>query len=586
MKQHKRLIAASLLLLAFLFGVLFSLPLLKGRAGLTEDERFENFTRELFLNEISSNTMTLHYTLADPAAAGITDAPVSFGHIPGESDSGSAAALENVYNVLSGFSRSDLTPKNQITYDILMEQIPRELNLASYSHYEEVLSPTLGAQAQLPILLAEYAFYNEKDIQDYLSLLSQMDVYFEGLLTYEKERAKAGLFMSDETADAVIAQCRDFIAGPANNFLLSTFEARINSADFLTAGERQAYQDANRTAVFGHVLPAYENIIRTLTALKGTGTNPYGLCYYPQGADYYAALVSCTTGSGRTMEEVTALLDKQLSDSLHSMAALLQANPDLITATSREIDSSEPLYILESLEQHIEADFPTSDTVSIEVKYVDPSLQDYLSPAFYLTPPLDRMEEHVIYINPASGYDGLTLFTTLAHEGYPGHLYQTVCEHSAGLDPVRNLFYFGGYTEGWATYVEWLSYAYTSLEPDMAALFSINGSVSLGLHARADVGIHYEGWTLEETKNFFARYGIRDKEAIHAIYQAVLQDPGNYLKYYLGAVEIQKLREQAEAALSDRFVPKEFHTFLLSMGAAPFPVLEQYLQTWIETYEQ
>ena len=229
----------------------------------------------------------------------------------------------------------------------------------------------------------------------------------------------------------------------------------------------------------------------------------------------------------------------------------------------------------------MEADFPSVASVSCQVKYVDPSLEKYLSPAFYLTPPLDRMNEHVIYINPASHYDSLSLYTTLAHEGWPGHLYQTLYENSCGFDPVRNLLHFGGYVEGWATYVEWLSYAYAIPDQEMAELLSANGAVSLGLHARADVGIHYEGWSLEDAEYFFSGYGVTNPDTVYQIYQSVIQDPGNYLKYYLGASEILKLKEQAEAALSDRFVLKYFHTFFLSIGHSPFPVIEDYMEEWL-----
>jgi len=191
------------------------------------------------------------------------------------------------------------------------------------------------------------------------------------------------------------------------------------------------------------------------------------------------------------------------------------------------------------------------------------------------------MSDHVIYINPAGNTDNLSLFTTLAHEGYPGHLYQTLYESSCNLNPVRSLFYFGGYVEGWATYAERYSYSYTGLEADAAALLSSNSFLSLGLHARADVGIHYEGWTPTETAAFFEDYGITDTAAVSAIYQAILQDPGNYLKYYLGALEIQELKKTAEAVLGDAFVLKSFHEFLLSIGPAPFPILASYMDSWL-----
>ncbi len=579
--KRKKLLWAGTLLLFTLFCSLFLLHYLQKSNVQKTNEEFSKFTHELFVNKISANTLTLHYTLSDPAANGIEDAPVTFGPYLPESAGNSAATLENALETLSSFSRQELSEANGLTYDILNLQIQNELALTPYTLYGEYFSPTLGTQAQLPILLAEYTFRTEEDIQDYLALLSQLDTYYESLMQFEQEKSQAGLFMSDETADAIILQCQDFIAHPAQNLLLSTFEERLEALDFLSEEEKKAYVDSNRAAVFGHVFPAYEQLIDGLSKLKGTGTNPYGLSYYEQGKDYYTALVACTVGTGRTMEEVKALINEQMDSDLHTIAKIIGNHPELLQTASRSIEQMEPQFILETLEQKIQKDFPSVEHVSYEVKYVDPSLEAYLSPAFYLTPPMDRMNEHTIYINPAGNYDSLSLFTTLAHEGYPGHLYQTIYENSCDLDPVRNLFYFGGYIEGWATYVERYSYFYTTLDPDMAALLSANSGISLGLYAKLDVGIHYDGWTPEDASDFLANYGINNDNTVHSIYQAIVQNPGNYLKYYLGAAEIQKLKEQANAALSDEFVLKDFHEFLLSVGPAPFPVLESYLKDWL-----
>ena len=559
----------------------FFAPRLQGTSVETTDEAFERFTHTLFLNEVSSNALTLHYTLSEPERFGITDVPSAFCLYSKDSSDAAAAGLENTRQALSAFSREELSDSNRLTYDILSYQLEKQAALLNFPYYEEILSPTLGTQAQLPILLAEYTFRSEQDIENYISLLSTMDAYYQSLMDYEREKAKAGLFMSDETAEAVISQCRAFLSNPGEHFLLSTFEERIDSADFLSEEKAEEYLASNRTVFFGHVVPAYELLIQGLTELKGSGKNPYGLCYYEKGSDYYEALTAAVTGTGRDMEEILLLIEEQLDTDLETVTYLVSLNPEILTSVSRQTGLTEPAVILKNLQQEILEDFPSAPSVSCQVKYVDSSLEKYLSPAFYLTPPLDRMNEHVIYINPANHYDSLSLYTTLAHEGWPGHLYQTLYENSCGLDPVRNLFNFGGYTEGWATYVEWLSYSYAIADQEMAELLAANGAVSLGLHARTDVGIHYEGWSLEDTEAFFAGYGVTNPETVYQIYQAVIQDPGNYLKYYLGAAEILKLEGAAEEALSERFVLKDFHTFFLSMGPAPFPVIEDYMERWL-----
>lgn len=582
-KRAGKILAPLLVLLVLLCCAVILFPFLREKRGQTADEAFKAFTSELFLSNVSSNTLTLHYTLADPEAAGITGAPVSFGDYSADARKRSAAALENALETLSSFPKEELSSSSRLTCDILLVQLQNELALCRYPYYEEILSPLLGTQAQLPILLAEYSFASREDIETYLALLEQLDSYYESLLAYEQEKAEAGLFMWEETAEAVIDQCRDFISDPGSHFLLTSFKERLDQADFLSEEEKTAYLETNRARVTGHVLPAYERLADGLEELKTCGTNPYGLCFYPEGTGYYKALVDCVIGSGRSMTEIRNLIDEQLLSDARLMAGIIGRRPELLTRLSRQIESQSPEDILAALQEDIREDFPAVSSASCTVKYVAPSLEKYLSPAFYLTPPLDQMSNHVIYINQASDYDNLTLFTTLAHEGWPGHLYQTLYENSLKLDPVRSIFYFGGYVEGWATYAERYAYRYTSLDPDCADLLAANFFLLLGLYARSDVGIHYDGWKPEDLADYFSSFGITDDTVLNSIYQAIVQNPADYLKYYLGAVEILELKKEAEEAFGEHFTVKDFHEFILSIGPAPFSVIRDYLYGWTGT---
>ena len=204
-------------------------------------------------------------------------------------------------------------------------------------------------------------------------------------------------------------------------------------------------------------------------------------------------------------------------------------------------------------------------------------MEEYLSPAFYMIPAIDNAKENVIYLNPGHMPDDLSLFTTLAHEGYPGHLYQTVYFNAAQPDPIRSLLNFGGYTEGWATYSEMLSYYFAPIEKEQATLMQRNNSVLLGLYALADMGIHYDGWTLLDTVSFFRSYGITDTEAIEEIYDLILSDPANYLKYYIGYVEFLELKKEAIEKWGKDFSQERFHQAVLDVGPAPFELVREYI---------
>ena len=154
----------------------------------------------------------------------------------------------------------------------------------------------------------------------------------------------------------------------------------------------------------------------------------------------------------------------------------------------------------------ITEDFPAiPQQTGCTVKYVDEALEPYSAPAFYMVPPIDDMAENTIYINRLDTAEGLSLFTTLAHEGYPGHLYQTVYSgsylRSIGASPLRSILSYGGYTEGWATYTELLSYDYAirltkDMHPETEALYLAekqNRQIQLCLYSILDIFIHYKG---------------------------------------------------------------------------------------------
>jgi uncharacterized protein (DUF885 family) len=204
---------------------------------------------------------------------------------------------------------------------------------------------------------------------------------------------------------------------------------------------------------------------------------------------------------------------------------------------------------------------------------VQEEMEEFLSPAFYMIPAIDNMENNTIYINRSHLPDDLNLFTTLAHEGYPGHLYQTTYYASTNPAPIRSLLDFGGYTEGWATYAEYISYYLTGLPKAQSSLLQHNDSLILGLYSLADIGIHYDDWSLHDTICFFNKYGITNTESIQNIYQLIIGDPANYLKYYIGYLEFLELKKEAIRIKGKNFTEKDFHEAVLSVGPAPFTLL-------------
>ncbi len=539
---------------------------------------FESYTSQIFQTELLANTLNLHYTLASPADYGITSYEVTLGDYSKKAELNAYSTLENYITTLKSFDYDALDETNQLTYDILAWSFDIQLEGGQYNLFDDPLSPSLGIQAQLPVLLAEYTFYTKEDVSDYLTLLMAVPDYFNSILSFEQRKADAGLFMADFAVDEIITQCKEFIADPETNYLLEIFDDKVDALDDLTSEEKEEQKVRNEMAVQDYVIPAYEQLIAGLEDLRGSGTNDLGLAHYDSGQEYYEYLVRKYTGSSHSIDELQEMTEAQMTDDLLLMNQALTENPALLTEISLDdFTMTDPEEMLSYLEAAITEDFPALPEVSYEVKYVHKSLEDHLSPAFYLVPPLDDMDDHVIYLNGASSHEGIDLFTTLAHEGYPGHLYQTVYSASTSSDNVRSLFSFSGYVEGWATYVEMYSYYISGLDETTASLLQANNSFVLGLYASVDIGIHYSGWDIADTNTFLSEYGIDDIDVAEEIFQYIVEEPANYLKYYIGYVEFLNLRAEAEAQYGEDFVLKDFHEQILSIGPAPFSLLRTYI---------
>ncbi|SFS02279.1 DUF885 domain-containing protein [Anaeromicropila populeti] len=546
------------------------------------DLTYDEYITKLFQKEVNSDSITLNYTLAHPENFGIKEIEPTFGEYSAKSIKEDYAAAENYIKVLKSYPYDSLTEEQQITYDVLYNYLQDQCVPGKLILYNEILSPTTGLQAQLPVLLAEYNFYDKEDIANYIQLLSTIKDYFSEIVEFEKTKSKKGLFMSDTTLNQIIEQCTTFSKSKENNYLIDIFNEKIDSFEGLSEAEAEAFKNKNKTAVLEYVLPAYEYLITELSTLKGTTKNEYGLSHLPNGKEYYEHLVRIYTGSDKSVKEIDKLLDATISSCIQNIKQIANDDASIYEKIQTyDYPLTNPEEILDYLQEAVSADFPPLEEVNCSIKYVPESLENYLSPAFYLTPALDCYNENSIYINGSDQYDLNDIFTTVAHEGYPGHLYQNVYYNQQHPNPIRCILGFGGYAEGWATYVELYSYKLSGLDENLTEVLINNMIATLCLYAKVDIGIHYYGWDLKETYKYLQTYGLTNTDSLLSIYNAIIGEPCNYLKYTVGYLELAQLKEKAEKALGQKFILLNFHKFILDMGPCQFYVLDKYLDKWI-----
>lgn len=588
--------------------------------GLSENSRFESFTENLFRAEVSANTLTLHYALADPASQGIKKSAVSLGTVSSDAASAEETArlCQNYEKQLKNFHYSRLSKDNQLTLDMLLLYFHTHASLGKNYILDEPLGPSLGIQAQLPVLLAEYAFYTKEDISDYLKLLGTIKPYFQSILDFEKEKISSGCFMSNTTLDRILKQCSSFIQNPDSNYMDDIFAQKLKtfSNPKLSQKDQEELCTYHHKLIIQQVIPAYQELVSGLKTLRGSGKNSRGLAYFEGGRAYYLYLLQSQTGTYVPVKKIEQRLSAQLLKDYEEIQTLLKSDPSLASSLSQYSTAITltPSQMLEKLPSLMAGDFPELKNTTYELRSVHESMKSFLSPAFYLTPPVDTGSPNVIYINNSGRSTSLELFGTLAHEGFPGHLYQTVSFSRSKPANIRYLITSSGYVEGWATYVESYAYQYaaslmTNLSRNSASsdfhdsdtsgtsdtsgksstsnmssasnatrLAWLNRSMNLCIYSLIDIGIHYRGWEQARVAAFLKAFGITNASAASEIYQYIVETPGNYLKYYWGYLNFLDLKKSCQNSMGADFDLKKFHRKIMEIGPVQFPVLEKYLK--------
>lgn len=588
--------------------------------GLSENSRFESFTENLFRAEVSANTLTLHYALADPASQGIKKPAVSLGTVSSDAASAedTARLCQNYEKQLKNFHYSRLSKDNRLTLDMLLLYFHTRASLGKNYILDEPLGPSLGIQAQLPVLLAEYAFYTKEDISDYLKLLGTIKPYFQSILDFEKEKISSGCFMSNTTLDRILKQCSSFIQNPDSNYMDDIFAQKLKtfSNPKLSQKDQEELCTYHHKLIIQQVIPAYQELVSGLKTLRGSGKNSRGLAYFEGGRAYYLYLLQSQTGTYVPVKKIEQRLSAQLLKDYEEIQTLLKSDPSLASSLSQYSTAITltPSQMLEKLPSLMAGDFPELKNTTYELRSVHESMKSFLSPAFYLTPPVDTGSPNVIYINDSGRSTSLELFGTLAHEGFPGHLYQTVSFSRSKPANIRYLITSSGYVEGWATYVESYAYQYaaslmTNLSRNSASsdfhdsdtsgtsdtsgksstsnmssasnatrLAWLNRSMNLCIYSLIDIGIHYRGWEQARVAAFLKAFGITNASAASEIYQYIVETPGNYLKYYWGYLNFLDLKKSCQNSMGADFDLKKFHRKIMEIGPVQFPILEKYLK--------
>jgi uncharacterized protein (DUF885 family) len=550
----------------------------------TEDEKLSEFADELARATLEASTINIHFSLAHPENYGIADIEPTFGsYINDESIAVAADGFEEIESEFAKFDYEKLSADGKMLYDYIRATLDTEKSMQGFEYYVEPLSVVGGQQLTVPILLWNYLFYDKGDADDYIGLLNDLPRYFGEIAEYERQRSQLGRFMPDGSADKIIEQCRAQAEIADDHFLIVAFNERVAQIEGITPDEIESYKAENLAAMHGSYADAYNRLADDIEALKGTGVNDGGVGNLDGGKEFYEAKAKASTGIDKTVYEIKSGMTNRIMQISTEFMQILSSKPELLDEfTSFAPEISDHNEIIETLQTELSEDFPAPPDVDYWFDDAPEALAENLNPALYIIAPFDAYNNNQIVWNIDDENASAQTFSTLAHEAYPGHLYQTVSFYNTDPELLRTISWNIGYLEGWAVYAELYSYKWMSDDADMNELAALNMELSLCLYALADISVNYEGASLDDYLDFWTMYGIDVRgdaamlEEFTNIYSDYLtMQPGVYINYAQGYQEMRSLHDKYVE--SGKMNLKMFHEKVITAGALPFKMLDDYL---------
>ena len=553
------------------------------KQALTQSELFDDYLNRQFIDYVTDNSLNLHSFLLKPENYGINPGAVTWGDVARISEEDIRTEREFIRE-LATFDRSKLTKEQQQSYDILVYQNSFLDQSIDLYYYGEPLSVNNGSHAFIPIILSEYEFAREKDVNDYLAICESMGKYMSGLVEFEQIKSSKGLFMSNSAVDKVVSGCEKFLSKKSDNILITSFNKRIDAMGGIDSNKKSEYKARDESIFNNTVIPAYTSLISGIKALKGTGKNSGGYANFEKGKEYYE-LCLATGGISLTADELISVYDKRLKSLISEVQSIFHNNPtvqkDLENDPSPNLDAKG---MVDYWRQKVADDFPSMpQNVSFNVKPIDDTLKDMISSAFYIVPPLDAFKSSNIFYNPDSmSSNRQYMFYTLAHEGFPGHLLQNTSVLSSPLSNFRKVIGYDAYSEGWATYVQIYSHKYNNEGEYVKRARQIDEEFSLAISLRIDLGVNYQGWDTAALKKYMSDNGLAemfDDSVSKSYFEFAVETPMEAVPYEAGRYEIQSMQDYYRKQMGASYNDKLFHTEFLKYGEAPFTLIKKWLNS-------
>ncbi len=556
----------------------------KSVSAETDNEDFEQFLNDIFAEMITSSFLDMHFLVTDYKALNLEKPEAKLGSFSYSLNTEMLDYYNGILEDLHTFDYDKLSKKEQYDYDTLEYYCYVSMGSKCFYRYDFILNERHNEIDDMMSYFTDYTFYDEESVDDYLLLEKDIPRFFDEILKYTDDMAKAGYPLVDEWIDFTQDICNDFRRKTEDNVLIVSFDSRIDELDFLSDEKKAEAKKQNRETIINDVIPAYKKVGEALEKYRGKAKKEdYAL--YKMDKDYADFLFMKTSSSNKTIDDMFQILEDTYS---LMQAEFLSCYYDK-ESWQEAVDAADGKYqvfnlvgrdALEYFREHASGYLPEIGDVEYTVDELDPDVAPDTVLAYYWPNPIDNYNLNIIRTNPVNMRSGINSYSTLAHEGIPGHMFQCVYYSKTNPNNVRRYTDFIGYMEGWAVNASYLAFQMAELKSDYAAsvLFYETNSYFVE-YSLIDIMTNYYGYSVDDMYKYFDENSIfiKEREEVEILKDYMLEMSCSYTPYGIGYSEIVNMRENIISKLKNDFSLVDFNEALLINGPMPYGILETYV---------
>ena len=567
----------------------------KNKNNTTDNAEFNAFLDDATAEFLGMDYLNMHFTVIDYKKYGVEKPEVTFGIPEYGYDEETYEQHVRLLNELAEFDFDSLSYEQQINYEALEYSLYEDLCLNYFYQYSFMVSSDSCVPESMYSNLTDFTFYDEESVDDYIELMESYADTLDGIYEYTKAQAADGYGPIDEWLDYTMDAIDGILNRTEDNDLIVTFDERIDALDFLSDEKKEEVKARNKELVLNEVLPAYEQLNEDLEEFYGkVDSENYALCNLDE--DYASVEFIINTSCNDTAEEMLEVLTAAVNyyenqyltvtsdDDLYDETIdFLYNPPECVELTGVEC--------LEYLRQNMGEYYPVLEDVEYSAEMLNADTATASVIGYYYSSPLDNANQNIIRLNPNNLEAGLATYTTLSHEGFPGHLYQHVYYLNTDPHPIRSTIGFTGYNEGFAVMASNDAAKYIGLSDEVAdTVWYIGDNNGTGeyyfyVYSVMDVLTNLMGYDAEEIKEYFNDnflLGYVDDQYWDYFRDFMIEMPCVYSRYAVGASKLLQYRLDAEEALGDKFDMVSFNELIMENGPLPYGILGSLVEDCIE----